>query len=155
MIDVSDGLAADLGHILEASGVGAEVRLSDLPLSEQVAAEVGRTGDWTLPLASGDDYELCFTLPPERVAALDDVARSGGCPVRVIGCITQTGGLRCLGDDGTAWVPSRTGYDHFVSGRNPPNPPFFKGGLLGRWSASAEAVAESLPDKTVPLLGRG
>ena len=67
MIDVSDGLAADLGHILDASGVGAELRLQSLPLSPSVAAVVAADGDWSLPLASGDDYELCFCIPPGLV----------------------------------------------------------------------------------------
>jgi thiamine-monophosphate kinase len=117
LIDVSDGLGADLGHILEASGVGAEIRLADLPVSPRVAAVVAETGEWTLPLASGDDYELCFTLPAERGNSLDDLARRGGCPVRTIGRITGAPGLRCLLPDGSLWHQCRSGYDHF-----PPTP---------------------------------
>ena len=67
MIDCSDGLAADLGHVLAASGVAAELNLAALPLSDAVAAVVAANGDWALPLASGDDYELCFCVPPDRL----------------------------------------------------------------------------------------
>lgn len=113
MIDVSDGLAADLGHILEASGVGAELDLGSLPLSAPVARAVVEDGDWTLPLASGDDYELCFCLPAERAAALPGLAERSGCPLTVIGKIRSGQGLICLGPDGRAVKLARTGFDHF------------------------------------------
>ncbi len=112
MIDCSDGLAADLGHILAASGAsgaGAELDLAALPLSAEVAA----IGDWSLPLASGDDYELCFTLPPTQVQALTGLAEAGGVPVTVIGRIEPAPGLRLRRPDGTLHTLGRSGYDHF------------------------------------------
>ena len=63
-IDISDGLVADLGHITESSGVGASLNLDQLPVSSDLLDLVGR--DCAIGFAStgGDDYELCFTVPP-------------------------------------------------------------------------------------------
>jgi len=124
MIDLSDGLAADLGHILAASGCGAEIRLSDLPLSPSVRERLGRgTGlrgagrdaDWGLPLASGDDYELCFCVPDGHRPRLDALGKRLGIGIRVVGRIRREHGLRCLLDDGSLWEPRRRGYDHFAA----------------------------------------
>lgn len=113
MIDLSDGLVADLGHILTASGVGAIVELHHLPLGEQVAACVAKTGDWGLPLISGDDYELCFTAPALARAAVEALADEVDCPITMIGRITAMTGLSCLLPDGQLWTNERRGYDHF------------------------------------------
>jgi thiamine-monophosphate kinase len=115
MIDCSDGLAADLGHILEASEVGADLVLADLPLSLDVAMAVAAAGDWALPLASGDDYELCFTLPVQSLGSLPELAGTAGCPLAVIGRIREGRGLRCWLPDGGEFHPGRTGYDHFAA----------------------------------------
>jgi thiamine-monophosphate kinase len=117
MIDLSDGLAADLGHILESSGAGASVDLAALPLSREVRGEIEQTGDWALAVSSGDDYELCFTLPPERRDRLADIVRGSGCAVSVIGCIDGGDGLRCRLPDGSPWCTPRPGYDHFPGAR--------------------------------------
>ncbi len=113
MIDVSDGLAADLGHILEAGGVGAELDLAALPLHPAVAAAVASDGGWELPLASGDDYELCFCLPSGQLDWLRDASADLGCPLTPIGCITAATGLVCRAPDGVAVHPQRSGFDHF------------------------------------------
>lgn len=114
MIDVSDGLAADLGHILRASAVAADVHLRDLPLSSEVAAYVSATGDWSLPLAFGDDYELCFTLSPQRIADLRALASHFDCPLRVVGRLRYGSGLRCVMPDGAPWHSEQAGFDHFA-----------------------------------------
>jgi thiamine-monophosphate kinase len=116
-IDLSDGLAADLTHLLDASGRGARIELDRLPLTDQVAGAVAagdHGGDWDLPLASGDDYELCFTLPPSHAAELPVLAAAAGCPLTWIGEIDDGPGLRCVRPDGSHWAPRRPGYDHFV-----------------------------------------
>lgn len=115
MIDLSDGLAADLGHILAASGAGAgaEIELAALPMRATVASAVQADGDWTLPLASGDDYELCFCVPPSRLAELSAAARGPGVAVTRVGRIIAGSGLRCLGPDGDPIALGSTGFDHF------------------------------------------
>jgi thiamine-monophosphate kinase len=114
-IDVSDGLAADLGHILEQSGAGAEIELACLPCSAAVAAWLERTGDWALPLTAGDDYELCFTLPQERLADLHRLLPALPCPVTRIGTVTPGTALTIRAADGSAFRPSRPGWEHFHS----------------------------------------
>lgn len=114
-IDLSDGLAADLAHVLAASGVAAEIRLADLPLSPAVAAAVAASGDWDLVVGSGDDYELCFTVPPERLAALTDLAPDWGLGIAQIGRVVAGQGLRLIAPDGRPWQPKRPGYEHFRS----------------------------------------
>jgi thiamine-monophosphate kinase len=111
-IDVSDGLAADLGHILEASGVGARLELARLPLSlayDPAFAQVG----WEAALAGGDDYELCFTVPPARVDDLHRAAALFGVPCTRVGVIESEPGLRIVDPNGAAYVPKLTGFDHF------------------------------------------
>lgn len=62
-IDISDGLLADLGHIVKASQVGAELNLTDIPLSPELVAVFGQEAALAMALKGGEDYQLCFTLP--------------------------------------------------------------------------------------------
>jgi thiamine-monophosphate kinase len=111
-IDISDGLASDLGHICEASGVGAEVSLERLPLSPVVRRYVDETGDWSVPIASGDDYELCITVDPSFEATLAERFPQ----FTVVGVVRVAGGVRFAGPDGKALEPARRGYEHFSDG---------------------------------------
>lgn len=132
-IDLSDGLYADLGHVLAASGVGATLRLADLPLSEafRVCAQApsvtsalqvddAALARAELALSAGDDYELCFTVEPGRAAAVEAVLREFGCRYARVGLIEAEPGLRCVLEDGTPYRPRRGGYDHFATASSIP-----------------------------------
>ena len=87
--------------------------MDQLPLSRWVLCALNREAAWDAALASGDDYELCFTLPPDRQAALAQSWRSLSCPVTAIGRIVAQPGLRCRRRDGTGFVFAH-GYEHFA-----------------------------------------
>ena len=112
-IDVSDGLAADLGHILEASGVGADIQLPQLPWSASYLAHASFE-DWQAAVGAGDDYELCFTLPPEQEA---EVLAELDCACTRIGEISAEPGLRWHDAAGQVQPLVRTGFDHFAIGQ--------------------------------------
>jgi thiamine-monophosphate kinase len=112
MIDVSDGVLADLGHICEMSGVGARVSVAALPLSDDYRAACG--DDPTLALSGGEDYELLFCSRPEKRNEVEEILRSVGLPVAVIGEITSGGGVEVVTADGEKSTPTSRGFDHFV-----------------------------------------
>lgn len=114
-VDVSDGLAADLGHILTQSGVGARVDWEVLPLPPCVLNYVAAVGDWAMPLTAGDDYELCFTVPPEREDELARRCPEFDCAVTRIGTIEEGGGLK-LYRSGVREELVAVGYQHFSEG---------------------------------------
>lgn len=109
-IDISDGLVQDLGHVLAASEVGADIDISAIPLSSAARCWLDAQPERRLlPLQAGDDYELLFTLPPEAESRLADLP----VPVTVIGRVTAETGLRLRGDDGRPVEVASGGYDHF------------------------------------------
>ena len=111
-IDVSDGLGADLGKLCTASGCGAELELSAMPLSGPLIAAVGRARALQLALAGGDDYELCFTVPPSAFSQLVELARVSSTPIARIGSVTERSGV-LLRDGATVTQVSARGFDHF------------------------------------------
>lgn len=115
MIDISDGLLADLGHILDLSGVGARLFLERLPLSEDYLAMQKLVGGdiFSLPLSGGEDYELLFTTPPHKVSAVKSAMMEIGTRCAVIGEITAAKGVSLLTVGGDEFIPMGRGYNHF------------------------------------------
>lgn len=114
-IDVSDGLLADLSHLLKASGVGAELSLAAIPFSAAVAAWVAQAG-WEKPLTSGDDYELLFTASPQWRVQIQSQADALGVDVHRIGeILSDQDGLRVIKDGKEQLIPTRKGFDHFAT----------------------------------------
>ena len=110
MIDLSDGLASDLGHLLTASGVGAHLDVESIPVhrAARAAAESAGEPPWLFAARSGEEYELIAALPPE----VSDVDLAGApVPVTVIGTIEGEPGLRASAQGKAITLPS--GYDHF------------------------------------------
>jgi thiamine-monophosphate kinase len=115
MIDLSDGVASDLGHILQASGVGAVIRSAALPLSPVFREYLQRHPQWLdLALAGGEDYELLCTVPAARLDAALATGAGVGVPLTVIGTVAERAtGFRLRGSDGVAKPLQIRGYEHF------------------------------------------
>jgi thiamine-monophosphate kinase len=117
MIDLSDGLSSDLGHVLDASEVGAVLWADAIPVHADAerAAELDGRSALLHALDDGEDFELLFCVPQSRVEAL---VRDGlaGTPVHQVGIVTESHGLGLAADRRTAARPlARGGYDHFRS----------------------------------------
>jgi thiamine-monophosphate kinase len=108
-IDVSDGLLADLGHILECSNVGAEIDFAMLPVSQVLRLR----SQQKLALHGGDDYELCFTAPAERAVEVHAIAERLGLPLTRIGKIVAGRGCIVQDASGNPLHIETEGYDHF------------------------------------------
>lgn len=106
-IDISDGLLADLQHILDASQVGAVIHADRLPLSSSMKNNIRTEDAKRLALTAGDDYELCFTIPEQHAAEFNALNLHCTC----IGEITQHSGLKLHGYEGEI---KRAGYQHFL-----------------------------------------
>ena len=117
-IDISDGLATDLHHLLEMSGVGAELFADRIPLADSArSAQDGRT-PLDHALHDGEDFELLFTVSADRLAAFEQAWQQAfpGVPVISIGAITaETGRLDLLDAAGHRAPLRAAGFEHFVS----------------------------------------
>lgn len=112
-IDVSDGLGGDLEKLCQASGCGAEIDAASLPVSEALASAVGREVAREYALTGGEDFELLFTVPPARLAAMNQAIALGLGPVTRIGTLVPGSGLRVFTRGGVMQF-SAAGYDHFA-----------------------------------------
>ena len=110
MIDVSDGLAQDLGHILKASHVGARLNLNRLPISDALRT-LPESEQFQLALAGGDDYELCFTLSPDQYKRLKE--KQPTVQTTIIGQIIAENTL-IFEKDGLDHPLHFNGYQHFA-----------------------------------------
>lgn len=111
-IDISDGLLADLGHICNRSGVGADVEVGSLPISESAALLAGRQKQIDWALSGGDDYELCFTVSPSNLERLAKKVEAGLIQPVEIGQIIRGSVVKCISGVNT-YTPEKRGYNHF------------------------------------------
>ena len=117
MIDISDGLASDLGHILERSELGATVDLAKIPLSNPFIkyVDMKKLDKWKLSLGGGEDYVLLCTIQAgEFDRIMEDWERHFGRPLYEVGAIETEKGLRYRHLDGKLGDSTAMGYDHFA-----------------------------------------
>lgn len=112
-IDVSDGLAADLGHILERSGLAAQIAADAVPRSPALRSVGDRNLALACALAGGDDYELCFTAPAGMRAEVEAIGRRLKLPLTRIGMVEAGRGLTVRGRNGKPITLEKAGFDHF------------------------------------------
>jgi thiamine-monophosphate kinase len=113
MIDVSDGLAQDLGHLCRASGVAAEIELARLPVAPACRRALGERAA-LFAASAGEDYELLIAVPPRRLPALARLRGSLGCRLTEIGRVVRgRPAVRLLDHAGRPVRLPRTGFDHF------------------------------------------
>jgi len=112
-IDISDGLLADLAHILDQSKCGAVLYEDQLPISNTFSDIFDLAGGWQLPLNAGDDYELCFTVAESNMQQLETIQSSFYVPFSCIGMVESRAGLTMQRTDGSMHTIDPHGYDHF------------------------------------------
>lgn len=115
-IDISDGLLADLGHILKCSDCGAKLFLENLPIHETLHRNLSHEQAINLALTGGEDYELCFTVPETNKGTLDVALSHCGMPFTCIGQLNASPGLVEMSLDGTPYNfdVKDSGWDHFA-----------------------------------------
>lgn len=108
-IDISDGLCADVIHIMERSHLGCDIDSRLLPLSPELLTMKGELAATELALHGGDDYELCFSVPVQKEAELKRLAASFDLPISRIGEMNNEVGVLRIGGE----LARVEGYDHF------------------------------------------
>ncbi len=113
-MDLSDGLAKDLGRMCRASSVGAEVEAAAIPVSP--GAKRAFTADaalFPLCISAGDDYEVLCAIAPAEFSAFQRKAATAGCPITRIGTFVANDGVSIRGADGGTLDLPKLGWDHF------------------------------------------
>ncbi|MBS4097488.1 MAG: thiamine-phosphate kinase [Sulfuricella sp.] len=113
-IDLSDGLLADLGHIVQASKLGAEIDFLNLPASDTLVRQLGDDVALECLLAGGDDYELCFSADRDNRDAIIELGQELDIALTRIGQIGYGHGVRVSDESGKEIKLGRAGFDHFA-----------------------------------------
>ena len=116
MIDVSDGLVSDLGHICKQSSVGAFIYEDKIPLSQEFKIFLEKTGsrNFDLALTGGEDYHLLFTIPSKDAQTVEKAfVNRFGKPIYHIGDIMDESGIFIVSGGGEKRGLTKSGYDHF------------------------------------------
>ncbi len=114
MVDVSDGVLADLGHVQTASGLGATLSIADLPASRALKRVVSDASARFRLQTGGDDYTLLFTAPASRRARVQSAALEAKTPVTEVGRMHRQRGLFAVSADGSRRRLEARGFEHFV-----------------------------------------
>ena len=113
-IDISDGLLIDLQHVLSLSKVGAIIDVDKIPISNVMQEYVDNLQDWSIPLTSGEDYEIIFTANEKYISEINYISEKTQCPVNEIGRIVKGKSIKLLKGGSPIALPNKLGFDHFA-----------------------------------------